>query len=770
MKSNNDCPGPAPFRHTDPEPGVKQFTGICLALALVTLVCYWPATRHHFINLDDQQYIVGNFHVTQGLTWTGMAWAFGTDYASNWHPLTWISHMLDCSLFGLNPAGHHLMGLLFHVANTLLLFVLLKQTTGALWRSAFVAALFAWHPLHVESVAWASERKDVLSAFFWMLTLLAYSHYVRRPGRARYGLAWLLFALGLMCKPMLVTLPFVLLLMDFWPLQRAGPVARWVREKIPFLTLSLAASIVTYSAQKAGGAVQSLQNLALRWRIANAILAYGGYLSKTVWPANLSPIYPYPHLPWPVAETIVVAFLLTALSGLFLFLAKRHPYLPVGWFWFLGTLVPAIGFVQVGPQSMADRYMYLPSIGLFILLVWGLDDFVGSWKFKRPALASAGALALAGCVAITAFQLQFWRDGVSLFQRAVQLAPDNALAQNFLGKAFEEQDRSGEALDSYFESVRLDPHNPAGQFNLGTALLTCGRLDEAARHLALALQDSPGYGMAHNNMGVLLVKQGRWTEAGHHFVEAIRADPDNPRAYFNLGTVFLNLAKYDEAIEQFSKALRLQPDYVMARFNLALALVNAGRNSQAQPYLDEVLPQFAEAVHRDPTNAEYRFNFGLALLEQNKPSDAEEQFARALQLGRDDAATHYRLALALEQQRKSKEAIAQFRAALRLKSDFPEVLNRLAWILSSEPDPKLRDGDEAVKLARQACELTGNKRADCLSTLAAAYAETGRFPEAIATAQTARDAAAAAGEKDAVAEAGELLKMFQSGRPYRTPL
>jgi hypothetical protein len=245
MKSHDDCPGPGLFRHADPESGVKQFTGICLALALVTLVCYWPTTRHDFINLDDQQYIVENFHVTPGLTWTGMAWAFGTDYASNWHPLTWISHMLDCSLFGLNPAGHHLMGLLFHVANTLLLFVLLKQTTGALWRSAFVAALFAWHPLHVESVAWASERKDVLSAFFWMLTLLAYSHYVRRPGRARYGLAWLLFALGLMCKPMLVTLPFVLLLMDFWPLQRAGPVARWVREKIPFLTLSLAASIVT---------------------------------------------------------------------------------------------------------------------------------------------------------------------------------------------------------------------------------------------------------------------------------------------------------------------------------------------------------------------------------------------------------------------------------------------------------------------------------------------------------------------------------------------
>ena len=770
MKSSNDSPGPGRCHHADPEPGVKQFSGICLALALVTLVCYWPTTRHNFVNLDDQQYIVQNFHVTQGLTWTGIAWAFSTGYASNWHPLAWISHMLDCTLFGLNPAGHHLISLVFHVANTLLLFVLLKQTTGALWRSAFVAALFAWHPVHVESVAWASERKDVLSAFFWMLTLLAYSHYVKRPGRARFGVVWLLLALGLMCKPMLVTLPFVLLLMDFWPLRRTVSVAALVREKIPFLALSLAASIVTYSVQKAGGALQSLHTLELRWRIANAILAYGGYLSKTLWPVNLSPTYPYPHLPWPVAETIVVALLLTALSGLFLFLAKRHPYLPVGWFWFLGTLVPTIGLVQVGPQSMADRYLYLPGIGLFILLVWGLDDFVGSWKFKQPVLASVGGLALAGCLAVTAFQLQFWQDGVSLFRRAVRLAPDNYLAHDFLGKALEDQGRSGEALDSYFESVRLDSHYPTGQFNLGTALLTCGRLGEAAHHLALALQDNPRYGMAHNNMGVVLVKQGRWAEAGRHFVQAIEADPDNPRACFNLGTVFLNLAQYDKAIEQFSKALRLRPDYVMARFDLALALVNTDRKDQAQPLLAEALPHFAEAVHLYPTNAEYRFNFGLALLEQNKPSDAEEQFARALQLGRDDTATHYRLALALEQQRKSKDAIAQFLAALRLKPDFPDALNRLAWMLSSEPDPKLRNGDEAVKLARQACELTGNKRADFLSTLAAAYAESGQFPEAIATAQIARDAAAAAGEKDTGAQAVELLKTFQSGRPFRTPL
>lgn len=747
---------------------MKQFSGICLALALVTLVCYWPATRHDFINLDDQQYIVQNAHVAQGLTWNGVAWAFGTRYASNWHPLTWMSHMLDCTLFGLSPAGHHLMGLLFHVANTLLLFALLKQTTGTLWRSAFVAALFAWHPLHVESVAWASERKDVLSAFFWMLTLLAYAGYAKQPGRSRYCVALLLFALGLMCKPMLVTLPFVLLLMDYWPLQRDRSWRALVREKIPFLALSLAASILTYSAQKAGGAVQTLHNLAFRWRIANAILAYGAYVSKTVWPANLSPIYPYPHFPWPTAETIVLALFLTALSVLVLWMAKRHPYLPVGWFWFLGTLVPTIGVVQVGPQSMADRYMYLPGIGLFILLAWGLDDLAGSWKWKRPVLGLAGALALAGCVAVTEFQLEFWQDGVSLFRRAVQLTPDNAVAQDFLGKALEEQGRNGESFDAYVESVRLDPHYPAGQFNLGTALLTRGRLDEAALHFAVALKDDPGYGMAHNNMGVVLVKQGRWAEAGFQFVQAIQADPADPRACFNLGTVFLNLNRYDEAIGQFTQALRLQPDYVMARFNLAMALVGAGRTSQAQPFLAEALPQFAEAVRLDPTNTDYRFNFGLALLEQKQASEAEEQFTEILRLGRDNSATHYRLALALEQQHKFKEAITQFRATLSLKPDFAEALSRLAWIFSTAPDATVRDGVEAVKLARQACDLTANKQADFLSTLAAAYAEAGRFPEAVATAQAARDAAVAAGKTDVATEAGEILKTFQAGRPFRT--
>ena len=528
----------------------KQLTAvICLALAAVTLTVYLPMLGHGFVNYDDPDYITSNPHVKAGLTWPGIVWAFQSSDASNWHPLTWISHMMDCQLFALNPAGHHLTNLLFHTANALLLFIVLKQMTGALWRSAFVAALFAWHPLHVESVAWASERKDVLSAFFWMLTLLAYTRYAgeskvhppssgsgatRSPkSKVFYALALFFFACGLMSKPMAVTLPFVLLLLDFWPLGRFTihdsrfTIARLIGEKIPFFALTIASCIITRLVQ--GGAVWSSASLHFPFRLANALMSYVRYISKTFWPADLALIYPYPHH-WPLAGVIVVAVLLVMWSVLFLWWAKRFPYLAVGWFWYLGTLVPAIGLVQVGVQSMADRYTYLPGIGLFIIVAWGLNDLLNSHPQKAKIAAIAGSLALAGCLAATSIQLNYWRNSIELFRHTVRVTTDNYAAADCLGKALEETGLVAPATQLYAEAVRIEPDYPMSQFDLGMILLEQGRADEASNHLAAAAQLAPRNPVMQFDFGTYLLQHGKPGEAANYFKTALAAKPDFPEA------------------------------------------------------------------------------------------------------------------------------------------------------------------------------------------------------------------------------------------------
>ena len=672
---------------------------ICLALAVVTTALYWPITHYGFINFDDDDYITNNSHVQAGLTWAGVIWAFQTGAAANWHPLTWLSHMLDCQLYGLNPGGHHSTNLLFHAANTLLLFLWLRQITGALWRSAFVAALFAWHPLHVESVAWAAERKDVLSAFFWMLTLLAYARYVRcvtsgtcqvtrtdsasspvtRHPSLYYFLALLFFACGLMSKPMVVTLPFVLLLLDFWPLNRFSSFQFQVSsseklstlnfqpstksafgliyEKLPFFALTLAASIVTYLVQTSGRALWSSAELPFSSRVANALWAYERYISKTFWPADLSIFYPHPYH-WPAGLAIGAALLLAMWSGLSLWRARQNPYLLVGWFWFLGTLIPTIGLVQVGSQSMADRYMYIPSVGLFILVVWGLNDFLNWRPHWRRITTFAGGVALAGCLVGTEIQLSYWQNSIKLFRHAIEVTTDNFVAYTCLGETLSDLGLKKEAMMLCAEAVKISPNSPVAQYNFGMALLQNDRRDEALAHL-----DAAG---------------------------------------------------------------RLAPH-----------------------------------------NSEVQYNLGLFLLLHNKPDEAASHFAAALVERPDFAEAHYRLAQALSQQHKSKETIFHYREALRLKPDFADALNELAWILSTAPDSGLRSGTEAVQLAKRACELTQNRQAAFLTTLSAAYAETGRFPDAIATAQIAGKLAQTAGQKKIAAQDGELLNLYQAGHPFR---
>jgi hypothetical protein len=528
---------------------------IYFALAVVTLLIYLPMLWHGFVNYDDPDYITGNAHVTGGLTRANVVWAFTSNDAANWHPLTWLSHMMDCQLFGVNPAGHHLMNLLFHTANTLLLFLLLEKLTGALWRSAMVAALFAWHPLHVESVAWASERKDVLSAFFWMLTILCYAKAVA-GGKCRvtgdgnapapivspvtchsspfYFLALFFFACGLMSKPMVVTLPFVLLLLDFWPLGRMRcaecgrrKVASLLLEKIPFFALSLASCLITYHAQS--GALWSSNSLTFHFRLANALMSYVRYISKLFWPTDLALIYPYRHF-WPFAGVVFVAGLLAVLSVIFILQAKRFPYLAVGWLWFLGTLVPAIGLVQVGVQSMADRYTYLPSIGFFILVIWGVNDLLNAQPQKMKIAALAGSVVLTGCLVCTSMQLRYWRSSPELFLHTVSVTTDNYAAEDCLGKALENIGNKDDAEKLYADAVRIEPDYPSAQFDLGMIEVEQVRLADASNHLAIAVQLSPHNPVMQFDFGTYLMQHGNPAEAVNHFEFALASRPDFPEA------------------------------------------------------------------------------------------------------------------------------------------------------------------------------------------------------------------------------------------------
>ncbi len=536
----------------------RLLAAVCLALALGTLALYWPITKHPFLNYDDYGYIVENPHVNTGLSWTNVVWAFEHKYAANWHPVTWISHMLDCQMFGLKPAGHHLVNALLHAANAVLLFLFLTRTTGALGRSALVAAFFAWHPLRVESVAWAAERKDVLSAFFWMLTLLAYARHVtcdgwRVTGKETlsattgsrftfhasrfYWLALFCFACGLMSKPMVVTLPFVLLLLDFWPLQRLNTerIPALLIEKIPFFVLGFAVSALTFWVQGSSGAFWSLENLPPGARLANALAAYLGYISKTFCPTDLAIIYSHPHH-WPAIWVAGSALLLLVWTGLIIWRAKSHPYLVTGWLWFLGALVPVIGLVQVGVQSMADRYTYLPGIGLLIAVVWGANEWSNRPR-QKVWLAAVGSLALAGCVAVTARQINYWQSELKLFGHAVEVTTDNYAAEVCLGEALERTGHPKEAFAYYADAVRIEPDYPIGQFKLGMMYVAEHKPTDALTHLNIAAGLMPHDADLQYDLGVFFAQQGQPKEAAEHFNAALAERPDFPEAKRELSTL-----------------------------------------------------------------------------------------------------------------------------------------------------------------------------------------------------------------------------------------
>ena len=665
---------------------------IYLALVLSTFVAFEQIRHNHFVNYDDNFYVTENPHVKAGITHESVVWAFTASHASNWHPLTWLSHMLDYELFGLNPHWHHLTNLFFHIANTLLLFWVLKKMTSRIWPSVFVAAAFALHPLHVESVAWVAERKDVLSTLFWMLTIAAYIRYAQRPGSGRYLLILLLFALGLMAKPMLVTLPFVLLLLDYWPLnrlqlrnqaqgntmpqppnnpaiQKMAPL-RLFAEKIPLLALAAASSTITYIVQQRTGTTKMLESLSLNTRLSNALVSYISYIAKLIYPSRLAVLYPHPGNSLPIWQPILAAAVLAAITAGVIYLARRRQrYLITGWLWYLGTLVPVIGLVQVGNQAMADRYTYLPSIGFFIMVAWGTAGLVDKTYLRNIAAAISAGLVLAAMMICTRTQVTHWQNSCTLFKHTLSVTEKNFVMHN-----------------SY-----------------GNALVNNGRLNEAISQYRLALKGKCEYAEAYNNLGTALAKQG----------------------------------KLDEGIDCFYQALNLKPDYAEPHYNLAVAFKSQGN-------LDEAINHYRKAIHIKPDHIEAYNDLSIALVKQGKFEEALTNFYRALRLAPDCAVTHSNLGLALSMIGRFDMALQHLQEAARLKPDYAAPLNGMARILATCSDPNLRNVSRAIELANHAAKLTRYQDASVLETLAEAYAAASRFDQAVTTAQAALDLATAA--------------------------
>jgi tetratricopeptide (TPR) repeat protein len=627
-----------------------------------------------------------------------------------------MSHMLDIQLFGEKPGAQHLVNLGFHIADTLLLFLLLRRMTGAPWRSAMVAALFALHPLHVESVAWISERKDVLSAFFFLLTLGAFvryaecgmqnaecrrqrlgakiTHHASRitfhvsrftpvPASVWYIMALLCFSLGLMSKPMLVTLPFVLLLLDFWPLQRfrlstiesqRSTLLRLAAEKAPFFLLAAASSVVTFIAQQKGGAVST--SLSLGARISNALVSYVRYIGKMLWPRDLSILYPHPGH-WPVWEVAASVVLLLAISVVVIFLARRRPYLAMGWLWFCGTLVPVIGLVQVGIQSMADRYTYVPIIGLFIMLVWGIAELIPDRPWRTKVLAVGAVSLLAACALLTRRQVRFWRDSAALFGHAVLVTRDNYLAYNNLGFFMSGQGKTAEAMENYRMSLKINPAYEDALNNMGYALAGQKKYLEAIPFYEAALRVRPNHAEVHNNLGNALSETGKIDEAIQHYLIALKQNPNHADAHNNLAIALAMKGKLDEAIPHFQAAIRCNPKYASAHSNLGNAFA-------VQHKLDEACREYREALRLKPEDAQAHNNLGNALAEQGKMGEAIENYREALRLNADNPEANFNLGMALLREGKREEARARLTEALRLKPDYAEARMRLE-VLNRQP-------------------------------------------------------------------------------------
>jgi Flp pilus assembly protein TadD len=599
---------------------------ICVALVVLAVLPYLQTLGYEFVNFDDGPYVAENPLVQQGLTWSNVAWASTTMSVGNWHPLTWLSHMLDCQIFGSRPGWHHLVNALLHGANTALLFVVLRAMTGTAWRSALVAALFAVHPLHVESVAWIAERKDVLSTFFGLWAIWAYVRYAGAPSLMRYGFVACFFALSLLSKPMLVTLPFALLLLDVWPLKRFWTEGRariqnpklgsLFLEKLPLLAMSAASSMVTFKAQHAAGAMAPIDILPLSQRLANAIGAYVGYLTKAFWPVDLAVLYPLPDQT-SVAKTVLAILAIVGITIGVCVLIRKRPWLAVGWLWFLGTLVPVIGLVQVGDQSMADRYTYVPLIGVFVMIAWSLPSaaFAAIHRGRVAAMAAVVALILTALAAVTFAQIQVWKSPAALFDHAVKVTEGNYMAHNLLAGALKQQGDLIGARDHIEKSLQIRPNYAGAHHDLGVMMVQQRDFANAQEQFNLALQTSQRDPIIWNGLGMAQANLGRMDEAISNYRHALELNPNYADAFANLGAALLVQRKYDEGIEMCETALRLRPDLAETHAGLGAALWNLGR-------ADESILHSRKALELDPDLPDARLNLGIALFNKGNYDEA----------------------------------------------------------------------------------------------------------------------------------------------------
>jgi tetratricopeptide (TPR) repeat protein len=718
---------------------VLSHLAVACLLCGATFAIYLQVRHHDFVNYDDPIYIVNNPSLESGMSLATVGRAFSEPYETNWIPLTWISLQVDHAIFGFEPAGYHLVNVALHALSAVLLYLVLARMTGSPWPSAFVAAVFAVHPLHVESVAWAAERKDTLSGVFWMLTLAAYGFYAARPRSwVRYLLVAACFSLGLLAKPMLVSLPLVLLLLDYWPLGRlrredsgALPDSAQLRhallEKLPLLVIAAAVSAVTVAVQREAGAMSNEDLLPLPLRLMNALDSYVIYVFDSVWPEGLAVFYPHPmsaSSPWIAGAS---ALLLAGTTLLFARFVASRPYLLVGWLWYLVTLAPVIGLVQVGMQARADRYMYLPQIGLTIALAWGARDALAHSRAGRVALATAGAGAVAALSLCAWRQVPHWRDTSALYAHAIEVTEDNFLAHHGLAGELLEAGHPEEAEQHFARSVEIKPRWTGAHIGLGDALLEQGRVEAAIESYRRALRLAPRHALGHTHLGKALEENGKLARGIYHYRRALElyGDEPTPEVHAYLAAALAKKNKLAQAEEHFERAIALRPEFGEAYANLGLLLMNAGRYAEAQRRLE-----------------------------------------RARDLMEESPELHAGLATTAEHLGDPRAAIRHYRAALRLRPGWKQPANNLAWLLATHPDPELRDPQDAIRIAEPLRRDAGEPDPAVLDTLAAAYAAAGRFDAARRTAGAAIRLARDRGMDALSGEIDQRLALYREERPF----
>ena len=736
-----------------------RIPAFCLVLAAITFVVFHQTKVFDFVNYDDGFYVYHNAKVAGGLSLKGLAWVFSHADCNLYHPLTMLSLMWNYQFHGLDAGGYHSANVLLHTASVILLFLILRQMTGCTWRSAFVAAVFAIHPLRVESVAWVSERKDVLGGFFFMLTLGAYVHFVRKPNSlARYLMVAAAFVMALLSKPTVVTLPFLLLLLDYWPLNRfeqTRSFSRLILEKIPLLVLALGASVMTVLA--ASKEVAAYADVSLLSRIGNALVSYAVYLRQMIWPVGLAAFYPRPEKGQPDWE-VAVSFLVLALItwGVVIFGRKRR-WLVTGWFWYLGMLTPMIGIVQAGAFAHADRMTYLPQIGIYVAVTW----LVSEWLVNRAAVAGLMVSVLVALMVCSWKQTGYWQDSETLWTHALDCTTDNYMAHCNLGFYFLEEGKLDEAVTNFQTSLQIKPDDLEALNNLGGAFLQTGRLDDAISQYRKVLQIRHDYVPALYNLAVALRQKGHIDEAIPQFQEVVKINPDNADAQYNLASLLFKKGRAEEAEPHYQKVRQIRPSFAEGLFNLGNDLRQKGK-------VDEAIAQYQDALRVDPDFAPAHVNLGSALL-SDRLDEAIFHFQQAVQINPSNAKAEDNLGNAFVQKGEPGEAILHFQKAIQLDPADPWAVNNLAWLLATCPDPAFRDGSRAVELARQASGLAGEDNPIVLHTLAAALAESGKFSEAVETAQHALSLAGAQSNTNLVGQIELELKLYKSGRPFHSP-